>query len=206
MSAGSPSPDSPTAHDSGFANLIDELRGLLDAACAAAAPAEVNREVSEGVRRLCSLLRPHAVPGDTAPAGQRPDLPGEGHPLRPPTIITASSHDKVQAEIEFSRAHVGSGDTVHGGLLPLVFDDVLGRLAARATPLLARTAYLRVDYRAVTPIGRPLRVEGGIEKFEGRKILTWGRMTDGDTELTTAQALFVIARPVAHSRSSSGRG
>jgi acyl-coenzyme A thioesterase PaaI-like protein len=180
--------------DGGFAELVDSLRDLLDAACAAAAPDDLNATVATEVRRLSSVLRPYAVAAGNAPAGHRPDLPGEGHPLVPPTVITESSPDHVRAEITFRRAHDASGNAVHGGLLPLVYDDVLGRLAARATPSLARTAYLHVDYRAVTPIGLPLLIEGGIEHAEGRKILTWGHMTDGHTVLTTARALFVIAR------------
>lgn len=59
------------------------------------------------------------------PAGQRPDLPGEGHPLRPPTVVKEWLPDQVRAEITFSRAHVGSGNAVHGGVPPLVYVDVL---------------------------------------------------------------------------------
>ncbi len=195
MSAATPGPSSLAAPDRGFAALVCELRALLDAACAAAAPAEINRDVSAEMRRLSSLLRAYGVDDDIAPAGHRPDLPGEGHPLRPPTVITEWLPDQVRAEVTFRRAHVGSHNSVHGGLLPLVYDDVLGRLAQRVAPSVARTAYLRVDYRAVTPIGRPVVVEGGVEKLEGRKIYTWGRMKDGDSVLTTAEALFVIARP-----------
>ena len=65
--------------------MVDSLRGLLDAACAAAAPDDVNDCVAAELRRLSSLLRPYAVDAGVAPAGHRPDLPGEGHPLVPPT-------------------------------------------------------------------------------------------------------------------------
>lgn len=188
MSAERPAPDG------GFSALIDELRELLDATCAAAAPDELNQVISEEMRRLASLLRPYAVAGDAAPAGQRPDLPGEGHPLRPPTVIKEWLPDRVRAEVTFSRAHVGSGNAVHGGVPPLVYDDVLGRLAQRVAASVARTAYLRVAYRLVTPVDRTVVIEGGVEKYEGRKIYTWGRMTDGDLVLTTAEALFVVAR------------
>ena len=59
----------------------------------------------------------------------------------------------------------------------------------------SRTAYLTVNYRAVAPIERDLRVEAGVDRVEGRKKFSSGRLYDGDTLVADAEALFVVLRP-----------
>jgi hypothetical protein len=44
----------------------------------------------------------------------------------------------------------------------------------------SRTAYLRVDYRRVTPIDVPLRARAWIDRVDGRKQFIRATMTDGD--------------------------
>jgi acyl-CoA thioesterase FadM len=176
-----------------YAELLDATRAFLDAACAADAPAEVSADVATALGTLTARLAPHAADALSAPAGNRSDLPGEGHPMLPPVVLTDWSPDTVRGQVTFRRAHDASGHAVHGGMLPLVYDDVLGRLAARQAPML-RTAYLTVEYKAVTPIGQPVAVEARIEEIEGRKVFLSGRMHLDGTTLTTARALFVVLR------------
>ena len=178
-----------------YAGLVRSARDFLDAMCGSAAPGPLTAEIGSGLDEMTARLREYAAPDALTPAGHRPDLPGQGHPLQPPTVITAWLPSAVHAEVVFGRAHDGSGGVVHGGLLPLVYDDVLGRLAARSVEPVARTAFLHVEYEAVTPIGRCLHIEGRIDRIEGRKIYASGRMLDGAMVLTTATALFVALKP-----------
>jgi len=45
------------------------------------------------------------------------------------------------------------------------------------------------------PIERELQIDAGIDRVEGRKIFVSGRLSDGDTLLTEADALFVRLKP-----------
>jgi acyl-CoA thioesterase FadM len=58
-----------------------------------------------------------------------------------------------------------------------------------------RTAYLHINYRQVVPIDKELQIDAGVDKVEGRKIFVSGRLSDGDTVLTDAKALFVLLKP-----------
>jgi len=76
-----------------------------------------------------------------------------------------------------------------------VFDDLLGRLANAGGRRTSRTAYLTVNYRSITPIGRELRLEGRVDRQEGRKRFLTGRLFDGDTLCADAEGLFIELRP-----------
>ena len=83
---------------------------------------------------------------------------------------------------------------MHGGALPLVFDDLMGRLAnAGLAP--ARTAYLNVSYRNITPIEARLTIEARLESVQGRKRLLRGELRHGNIVCAEAESLFVALRP-----------
>ena len=57
-------------------------------------------------------------------------------------------------------------------------------------------AYLHVDYRAITPIDRPLVARGRIESVDGRKAYVSASMTDTEgTVLSEANGLMVQLLP-----------
>ena len=59
----------------------------------------------------------------------------------------------------------------------------------------ARTAYLTVNYRAITPVDVELQLTGSIDRSEGRKTWATGRLHDGDRLVADAEGLFVKLRP-----------
>ncbi|MEV8546457.1 PaaI family thioesterase [Streptomyces sp. NPDC051572] len=177
-----------------FGSLLAGARRLLDAVAAADAPDEAVRAAARQVEAACAALEPYGAEEAQAPAGNRPDLPGRGHPLLVPLVIDHELPTEVRGRVTLGRAHLGGGKAAHGGVLPLLFDEVLGRLASLGRPQ-SRTAYLRVDYRKVTPLGVELRVEGRIERTEGRKLFAYGQLLHGVQILAEAEALFVQLRP-----------
>jgi acyl-coenzyme A thioesterase PaaI-like protein len=81
---------------------------------------------------------------------------------------------------------------VHGGVLPLLFDQLFGMVVHAAGRPISRTAFLHVDYRKVTPIDTPLTVQGRIDSVEGRKAFTSAELTDADgAVLAEARGLMV---------------
>ena len=45
------------------------------------------------------------------------------------------------------------------------------------------------------PIEKELQFDAGVDREDGRKIFVSGRLRDGDTLLTEAEALFVRLKP-----------
>ena len=185
-----------------YAALHAAHRLLNDRLTGAALPSDVLREVTARLDGLNELLAGHAAPREHDRVdGMRPDLPGRGHPLLPPFVVDEESFGEdgtgaLRGRVTFGRFHLGGGAAVHGGVLPLLFDDVLGRVANQGRPFVARTAYLKVDYRRVTLLDVELFWEATLERMQGRKRFTTGRLTDADgNALVEAEALFVELLP-----------
>jgi acyl-coenzyme A thioesterase PaaI-like protein len=102
----------------------------------------------------------------------------------------------MQGWARFGRFHLGRNGAVHGGSLGMLFDTVLGLTAAVLSgSRRQRTAYLKINYRNIVPIEKELQFDAGIDQLDGRKIFVSGRLTDGDTLLSEADALFVKLKP-----------
>ena len=136
------------------------------------------------------------MPEVDAPAGRAIELPGLGHPLIPPWTIDEFGADEVMMEGHFSRFHVGGNMAVHGGVIPLFYDWHFGMIVSAAGRPISRTAYLHVEYRAVTPIDTPLISRGRIDRLDGRKAFITATMTDPDgTVLSEANGLMIKLLP-----------
>jgi acyl-coenzyme A thioesterase PaaI-like protein len=177
-----------------YAELLRSARSLLDAVAACAAPAASAHEAAALVQKAQSLLVPFATTEQLAPSGNRPELPGRGHPILPPFLLDSSSADAVSGRVTFSRQHLGGGGMAHGGVLPLLFDELLGRLVSEGRPT-SRTAYLQVNYRHVTPLDAEVSFACQVDRIEGRKLYATGELHQGETLLAEAEGLFVVLLP-----------
>lgn len=179
-----------------FAALHRAQRLLQDRLAGAALPAELARDVTRRLDELTDLLADYQVPEHDRMDGWRPDLPGRGHPLLPPYVIDGETDTTLTGHVTFSRFHLGGNGAAHGGAHPLLFDDLFGRVMNHHQPGVARTAYLKVNYRQVTPLDVQLRWEVSCDRVEGRKRWGSGRLlaTDG-TLLSDAEALFLQLLP-----------
>jgi hypothetical protein len=78
-----------------------------------------------------------------------------------------------------------------GGAHAVLFNEILGRLSAGGGRPLSRTAYIHVNYRSVTPIGRRLELDATLDRVEGRKRFVSGRLLSGTVTVADAEGLFV---------------
>ena len=171
-------------------------RLLQDRLTGAALPAELERQVADTLTELNELLASHQVAEGARYDAMRVDLPGRGHPLLPPYVVDEVRTGAIRGRVTFSRFHLGGGAAVHGGVAPLLFDDVLGRVANDGYDTTARTAYLKTDYRQVTPLDVELFWDVSLDRVEGRKRFATGRLTDaGGAVLAEAQGLFIELLP-----------
>ncbi|SPM31452.1 PaaI family thioesterase [Mycobacterium terramassiliense] len=185
----------PAEHaPAGLGRFVAAMRRLQDlAVCTDSSSWDA---AAEHVERACAVLDGHQVPEGVAPGGRVLELPGLGHPLLPPWLVTDSGPDGVNMDGYFSRAHVGGNNAVHGGMIPLFYDWLFGMVVSTAGCPPTRTAFLHVDYRNVTPIDEPLTARGRIAGVDGRKFFVAASMTAADgTLLSEANGLMVRLLP-----------
>lgn len=128
--------------------MIEALH-LLRERIAGAASAHLLEEMTRTFKERAGALEPFTVRERDRLAGRLPGRSGRGRALTPAFHVDEHGPSHIRGRCTFSRHHLGGNWVVHGGVIPLTFEDVLGR----PTPA-ARTAHLRVDYRLLTPIGQ----------------------------------------------------
>jgi hypothetical protein len=179
-----------------FAALHTTQRLLQDRLAGAALPPELATEIDARLADICALLEAHQMPEPDRIDGWRPDLPGRGHPLLPPYLIDDETDTSLAGRVTFTRFYLGGNGAAHGGAHPLLFDDVFGRVMNHRQPGVSRTAYLKVNYRQVTPLNVELRWEVSRDRVEGRKRWGSGRLFSATGELLSdADALFLQLLP-----------
>jgi acyl-coenzyme A thioesterase PaaI-like protein len=178
-----------------YANFVEMFRTLQDKVVSSNPPESVWDELSAQVGAAIELIEPWWEPEWQRPAGMRTDLPGRGNPLLIPFVPLEESDNHLTGRVEFRPFHLGGNGAAHGGTLPLLFDDIMGHLASQGGRSVARTAFLKVNFRRITPIGTELRVDATVDRIDGRKRWLTGRLFDGEMLVADAEALFLELLP-----------
>lgn len=181
----------PASPGPGFARFLEAARRFQDLAVSTDPDEAVWNEAADRIEAINALLEPFWTDDQgQVPAGRSPELPGFGSLLIPPWSLTRFEADGCEMRGHFTRFHVGGNHAVHGGVLPLLFDHLLGLTSHAASRPISRTAFLHVDYRNVTPINVPLVVRSRITSVEGRKAFVSAELIDdrGPEEILLAEA------------------
>jgi acyl-coenzyme A thioesterase PaaI-like protein len=189
-------PEPTTKGGPDYGRFIDAVRELQDHARAVDAPDGVITEAADLLDKVSALLKPFDADEWYSPSGRRMDLPVRGNILSIPMSAHKTDDGRMAGWARFGRFHLGRNGAVHGGSLGMLFDSVLGLTAAVLTgSRRQRTAYLKINYRNIVPIEKEVQFDAGVDRIDGRKIFVSGRLTDGDTLLSEADALFVKLKP-----------
>jgi hypothetical protein len=116
-------------------------------------------------------------------------LMGQANPLAAPMKLWRDG-DVIRGSVTFGWAYQGPPGHLHGGFVAAVFDETLG-LTQSLTGKPGMTGTLTVRYRNPTPLYTELRLEGRVERVEGRKIFTTARMYAGETLTAEAEGIFI---------------
>lgn len=186
------------------ARLASEMRLIIDRLVDTKAPDSDLEEVSQELSALADKLgqfehgRSYSGPseasiaaGGDSPKGHADYSPviGPANPVAPP-LTMALEGDMVVGTVTFGHAYEGPPGHVHGGLIAAAFDDLLGAAQAMSgSP--GMTGSLTINYRAPTPLHTEMRFEGTLDKVDGRKVYTSGRMYNGEQLCAEATGLFI---------------
>ena len=189
--------------------LADELRHIAELLNVTEPADEVVTEAHELARtireRLDGPRQPRwyegsVRPGDPTPASRRAYLDlspvrGRLNPGAPPLVLReeprADGGAGLVGELELGRRYEGPPHGVHGGWVAAIFDEALGA-AQLFTGRTGMTATLKVKYRQVTPVERPLRIEAWVHEHRGRRIVAKATC-HADGRLTAeAEGVFLV--------------
>ncbi|HMS74872.1 PaaI family thioesterase [Gordonia sp. (in: high G+C Gram-positive bacteria)] len=184
----------PVTVPEGYAEFVEQFRVLQDVLTAAAPDAEQTRTAAGLVAQLIDVLAP-AETDEWSQLSGRLNAPGRGQTLVPVVHVESETETQSRGTVRFGRHYLGGNNAAHGGAIPLLFDDALGRFANSHGRPIARTAYLHVDYRSVTPVDTDLDVIVRFDREEGRKRYLTGEIRHGERLCAEAHGLFVVLRP-----------
>lgn len=187
--------------------LADATRRLIGEVRATRAPVAELDAARVALERAINLLEPHRHEGNHAQAdllgglgrfGETHDpmeyfpyspIIGRGNPIALPVVFEI--RDKVvYGRATFTPPFCGPPNHVHGGVVALVFDELLGTVNV-ANGLGAMTGTLTIRYRRPTPLNQEVRMEGRSTGVEGRKVFAQGSMWHGDVLLAEAEGIFI---------------
>ncbi len=193
-------------------NLNEATRRLMKAVRLIDTSDEVISELSEKILEAASEAEKYSYSGVTAQGSLKNDAnpiekrdlnpseffpysPAVGpfNPIAPPLtaeVIGEGEYKEIRASGKLDGVYVGPPDLVQGGVIALLFDDILGSVLV-VNHCGAMTGTLEVRYENPTPIAEELLWTGKIEKIEGRKIYVSAELWVSETRTAIATGVFV---------------
>ncbi len=197
---------------------VGATRALAAALRVADAPTDVLARVAALASEAAELLAPHRVeavrqqgslhepepgarPDGFDTAGRPPDDPavffpyspilGPLNPVAAPVAVRFDG-ERVRGTATFDARWVGPPDMVHGGVIALLFDEVLG-VANVCGQAPGFTGTLTVRYERPTPLDEELHIEARVEEVKGRKVITRGTISHDGQVTARAEGVFIRA-------------
>ena len=184
-----------------FGGLAQSIRALNDASLRTTIAADEVSAIRAEIERLTERLRQEQIPGafgvSFTPGGS---VRGHGNavvglrnPIAVPLEIHKDGHGHATAEFHLGALYEGPPGCVHGGVLALLLDQVLGESAADGgSPGMTGTLTLR--YVRPTPLG-DCSIEAWVDRVEGIKTYVKGefRRDDGRTTVEV-EGVFILPK------------
>jgi Thioesterase superfamily len=202
-------------HPAATEELVTATRALVTTQRTADAPADVLEQATALVRDATALLAPPVVdgiPGQNALRAAYPDreqfatgdparffpyspVVGPLNPIAPPVTFTFDG-ERMSGSGTLAAPYTGPPGTVHGGVVAMVLDELLGAVNA-CLGLGAYTGTLTVRYERPTPIGAELTFDAWVDRTEGRKVFTVGTISASGAVTARADGVFIrVEQPI----------
>ncbi|WP_322937155.1 PaaI family thioesterase [Nocardioides bizhenqiangii] len=185
-----------------FGPLTDAVRALVDATIRTEVEDEEVRAAQAEVEAIVERLRKKQMDGAYGvrfrPDGKRGRnwgnaVMGLRNAIAPPLDIRSDGSGSAWSDFHLGAAYEGPPGLVHGGVISLMLDQVLGH-AVSTSGRPGMTGTLTIVYRRGTPLG-DLRCEAWVDHREGIKTWGKGRILDADGEVTAeAEGVFILPK------------
>ncbi len=119
-------------------------------------------------------------------------ISGKRNPIAPPIKMWKAGSSEVRGEVIFSPTYAGPPDSVHGGIIAAVFDEILA-MSNVISGKAGFTGTLTIKYRKKTPLNTPIELWGVNVRQDGRKQLCRGEMRVNGEVTASAEGLFICA-------------
>ena len=181
--------------------LADAMRRVIERLVATKAPQEELARAVDALEAIAVSLEGYpkgrlfegfaesANSGDPHAFFDHSPIIGKANPIAPPLELSVRD-GMVHGTARFGSAYEGPPGCVHGGHIAAAFDEVLGMTQSLGGAP-GMTGTLTVKYRRPTPLHTDLRFEGELERVDGRKKLTVGRLYAGDDLTAEAEGIFI---------------
>lgn len=177
------------------------------------APDAVLAEATDHIRAAMASLQPYlqqgegwstvSIASDTPGFGWREDdltacmpyspVSGKRNPVAPPLRMWRDGNE-VRGEAVFSPTYAGPPNTVHGGIIAAVFDELLS-MANVISGSAGFTGTLTIKYHRHTPLNQPIEMWAVNERSSGRKQFSRGELRVNGEVTASAQGLFIAPKP-----------
>ena len=193
-------PEEISEQASVYGPFTDRIRQLVEATIRTEADLDVIRELDADLEKMVARLQERQAEGSF---GLRYDesgvtrawgnaVIGLRNAVAPPLDVKREPDGTVWDEFTLGSAYEGPPGLVHGGILSLLLDHVLGMVSGtRGKPRM--TAWVKVDYHRPTPLG-PLRIEAEVDRVDGFKTHAVGRILSDGEVTADAEGLFILPR------------
>lgn len=178
-----------------WCEMIVALRGFLDTVGGVKPDEATILALKDQLNGWTQQLEPFIVEEREQLFARLLDEAGRGQAMSPALVVERHEPGDFRGHVTFGRYFLGVNGAVHGGVLSLMFDEVLGRAAALPEGIRLRTASLKTDFRALAPLNTRLEVRGWLERQEGRKYFVRGELRHGDLVCAEAEGLFLALKP-----------
>ena len=191
--------------------LVRATREYLSRLRLADPPADVLGRAASLVEQAAQLLADHPGDVDRLHGATGPFVPTTGRrkpvgetldwhfsfspvvgPLNPQSLPIEMTFDgeRIRGHAVVDARFGGPPHTVHGGVVALIFDELLGN-TNYCLGMGAMTGTLSIRYQRPTPLDRALALEGWLDRVEGRKIFTRGTISADGEVTASAEGVFL---------------
>ena len=205
--------------DEGLVEAVNREAGeLIDLLRCSDAPDAVLAEATAHMQKAMEVLAPHlrqgegwstvSIASDTPGLGWKEDdltacmpyspISGKRNPISPPIRMWRDGNE-VRGEAVFSPTYAGPPNSVHGGIIAAVFDELLS-MANVITGSAGFTGTLTIKYHRHTPLNEPVELWAVNDRSSGRKQFSRGEFRVGGEVTATAEGLFI--RPASAAETS----
>ena len=191
-----PFPDTEQA--AAYLDMMAQVRAFQNALVPANPDAAQAHQIQTKLAELTDLLETLAVPEHERLYALGNLGSGQSQALLPPLTVDHFDDHELHAHFVPGQFAMGMNQAMHGGVISLIFDSAMGRMAAGPQGIACRTAYLNTQYRHVAPVDQRLELRARVELVEGRKRFIAAQLLHGETLCAEADALFVAVRPGHH--------